>query len=199
MLLKLATCPLTSVKLKLTVLVIKIYDQSCLQKQCSMFQLPKYLSAAIIGYSSFLFQERPEASAQQTECKFQRTGIIGTRQTGEPREGDCRQALTQLQAKNGSCSVPNSTVPDSPTTFYLRTSGNVALTTAGSCQIIMGGKVGATLACSQLAAYAGKLIGACSTLQQTTGGVYYLEGYPNGIGDADSTYVALSDFDRSSG
>ena len=122
--------------------------------------------------------------------------MIGTRQTGEPGEGDCRQALTQLQAKDGSCSVPNSTVPDSPTTAYLRTSGNVALTIAGSCQIILGGKIGAALACSQAATYAEKLIGACSTLQQTTGGVYYTEGYPDGLG-GDSTYVALSDIDPS--
>lgn len=152
--------------------------------------------AAFAGYSSFLFQARPQAGAQQSECKFQKTGVIGTRQTGEPKDGDCRQALTQLQAKDGSCSVPNGTVPDSPTTFYLRTSGNVALTVAGSCQIILGGKVGAALACSQVATYAEKLIGACSTLQQTTGGAYYPEGYPDGVG-ADSTYVALSDVDLS--
>lgn len=92
--------------------------------------------------------------------------------------------------------MPNSTVPDSPTTAYLRTSGNVALTIAGSCQIILGGKIGAALACSQAATYAEKLIGACSTLQQTTGGVYYTEGYPDGLG-GDSTYVALSDIDPS--
>ena len=122
--------------------------------------------------------------------------MIGTRQTGEPGEADCRQALTQLQAKARSCSVPNSTVPDSPTTAYLRTSGNVALTIAGSCQIILGGKVGAALACSQVGTYAEKLTGACSTLQQTTGGVYYPEGYPDGLG-GDSTYVALSDINPS--
>ena len=116
--------------------------------------------------------------------------------------------MAQLQAYHSAdCRVINNTLQSSNVTYEIsdpyQGSYDVALGTAGQCQVILGGNIGASLPCATVADYATKLIGTCSTSSATTGGVYYPSGATFGLDNVapldqssgatlPSPYIALS-------
>ena len=122
-----------------------------------------------------------EFNGAQTVCS---ATVFYDRGEPQPLRSDCDSAIAQLQANGSTVCV----APSKSAALTQEPSSLTPLAVVGTCQLALGGTVGACLSSSQVAEYAVMLATACEDSQMATAGTVTPRQNETDL----TTYTALS-------